>query len=310
MAKRKFKTPEQKRLSLSESRDRTQYQFPADLGTHAFLMWFEKYNYKRVKASGDVEVASERVPQDSFLLPLPMQLSEQIGLKVASNELGLTGDLAARVGSSTMNASGFGDAINRIIAEFGTAESGVAIAQGLGKRMIKGVLSALDPDIVKGFEIGTGALTNPYQALEFNGVELRTHQFSWTFAPTTRAETETLKQILARLKYHVHPQYLNAAGVTARSFLAYPDIINCKILGSPVDGMPTYKPGMIQSLNVNFVGGNELAFLEGGDPAVVEVQMSMMEATIWTREDYQKNTADNVKAPQTATSTVGGGLEI
>lgn len=306
MAKRKFKTPEQKRLSLSESRDRTQYQFPADLGTHAFLMWFEKYNYKRVKSSGDVEVASERVPQDSFLLPLPMQLNEQSGLKVGSNELGILGDTLARVGSAAANADGFVDAAQRVLSESLSAGGAVAAATSIGKMLGKSLAGAIDPDIVKGFEIGTGALANPYQALEFNGVELRTHQFSWTFAPTTRAETETLKQILARLKYHVHPQYLNAAGITARTFLEYPDIINCKILGSPVDGMPTYKPGMIQSLNINFVGGNELAFLEGGDPAVVEVQMSMMEATIWTREDYQQATTDNVSAPQIATN----GLEI
>lgn len=302
MAKRKFKTPEQKRLSLSESRDRTQYQFPADLGTHAFLMWFEKYNYNRVKASGDVEVASERIPQDSFLLPLPMQLSEQSGLKVGSNELGILGDTLSRFGSAAAVADGFIDAAQRVLSESLSAGGAVAAATGIGKMLGKSLAGAIDPDIVKGFEIGTGALANPYQALEFNGVELRTHQFSWTFAPTTRAETETLKQILARLKYHVHPQYLNAAGITSRTFLEYPDIINCKILGSPVDGMPTYKPGMIQSLNINFVGGNELAFLEGGDPAVVEVQMSMMEATIWTREDYQQATTDNVSAPQVAES--------
>ena len=49
---------------------------------------------------------------------------------------------------------------------------------------------------------------------------------------------------------------------------------------------------MINRLDVNFGAGGELAFLEGGDPAIVKCSMSMTEMQIWTREDYAELSSD------------------
>ena len=43
---------------------------------------------------------------------------------------------------------------------------------------------------------------------------------------------------------------------------------------------------MINRVDVDYAGGGELAFLEGGNAAALKLSVTMQEMQMWTREDY------------------------
>ena len=46
------------------------------------------------------------------------------------------------------------------------------------------------------------------------------------------------------------------------------------------------KACMINRVDVDYAGGGELAFLEGGNAAALKLSVTMQEMQMWTREDY------------------------
>ena len=120
-----------------------------------------------------------------------------------------------------------------------------------------------------------------------DGVDLRTFTFNWTFIPKSRAETNAIKEIIRLFKYHSLPYYkdFKAGNVSAggKTFLSYPSV--CLPLITGVDTI-VMKACMINRVDVDYAGGGELAFLEGGNAAALKLSVTMQEMQMWTREDY------------------------
>ena len=57
---------------------------------------------------------------------------------------------------------------------------------------------------------------------------------------------------------------------------------------------------MINRVDVDYAGGGEVAFLEGGNAAVIKLSVTMQEMQMWTREDYggESATEENKSAPR------------
>lgn len=319
----RFNFPELARARKRESNTVAQYTFPRDIGQHYMHITFEKYNFGVRKNNVNAPKNITRDIMDSIALPLPENLLDNSQVKVGATELGLGGALAAnsidklapviKALSGASNVDEAKEALgisSNVIKDAGNVAAASLIRQGL---------QAIAPGLQKGLEVGSGFAFNPYQALAFDGVDLKTHVFDWTLAPETRDETETLRNVIRTIRKHIHPRYADfsrtASDITGKSigqtgqgraFLQYPDIINVTLMGSPKYDVPVYKPGMVSQFQVNFTGGGENAFLEGGSPAVVKISMTMTEMEIWTRQDY-----DGTNAPQDSVETAQdlGGFE-
>jgi hypothetical protein len=275
--------PDRVRLSQQERGTIQQFQFPEKLGDHAVLLHFKEYSYnQRGSKKADKSIVS------SILLPLPEQLLDAAGVKIAGVQLGAMGAAAA----SAAGASGGN--FNSLLSLLTNKES-IETAMGVATAgILKEGLNAIGAQgAAKGIEAGMGATLNPFQALTFEGVDLKSYTFDWTFAPTSRTETDDLQKILKMMRKHIHPGYKTFGGDEAgigtggRAFLSYPDICHVTILGSPDGSLITFKPAMVGGLQINYAGGGETAFLEGGAPAAVKVSMNLTEMQIWTREDYK-----------------------
>lgn len=277
------RTPESVRRSKQEKNQLVQYQFPSNLGEVGMLLFFKQYSYgeRETGAAGGVSTynAASSNMLSSIYIPLPDQLLDATTVKVGPFELGISGASAA----TAINTIGGGlEAIEKSLngldigAILGTAAAGA----------IKNAVSSIAPNVQKGIEAGAGAILNPFQALIFDGVDLKSYAWNWTFSPKSISETETLKSIIRTIKYHIHPYYKELdVGVKAggRAFLNYPSVCVPLITGVKTLVM---KPCMISQFQVDYGGGGELAFLQGGEPAVVRISMTLSEMQIWTREDY------------------------
>ena len=256
-----------------------QVQFPSDLGNVGMLLIFKKYSYGE-RNSGVITSARADI-QDSVFLSLPDSLIDAQGIRVSATELGLVGNAVA-IGTSALASGGLSALVD--------AARGVGMKELAGAAasyFVNEAASALAPNVMQGVEAGAGAKRNPFQALLFDGVDLRTFTFNWTFIPKSRGETNAIKEIIRLFKYHSLPYYKNfkAGNVSAggRAFLSYPSV--CLPLITGVDTL-VLKPCMINRVDVDYGGGGELAFLEGGNPAAFKLSVTMQEMQMWTREDY------------------------
>ena len=275
---------EKKRRTYMERNSIAQFQFPDSLHEHGIILEFKEYSYAQKDKAASANIKT------SILLPLPEALLDASGVKIAGIQLGALGAAAAEIASQSQGGS-IGAAINGILnKENISTVMGVAttslIKEGLNATGFQGAQ--------KGIEAGLGATFNPFQALTFEGVDLKSYTFDWTLAPSTRQETLNLQSIIKKIRQHIHPEYKNfgsdqsstAVQVGGKAFLAYPDVCHIKIIGSPDGSLITFKPAMVGGFQVNYGGAGELAFLEGGDPAVVKMTMNLTEMQIWTRRDY------------------------
>ena len=298
----RFNFPELARARKRENNSVSQYVFPRDIGQHYMHITFEKYDFgarKHVNASKNVTLTI----MDSIALPLPENLLDNAAIRVGATELGLGGAAAAssvdRLASVIDELSNAGT-VDQAKAALGINSNSIkSVGNVAAAALLRQALQTIAPGVQKGLEAGSGFAFNPYQALVFDGVDLKTHVFDWTLAPETREETETLRNIIRTIRKHIHPRYADFSRVMSdtvgrsigqtgqgRAFLQYPDIINVTLMGSPKNDVPVYKPGMVSQFQVNFTGGGENAFLEGGSPAIVKISMTMSEMEIWTRHDY------------------------
>ena len=256
-----------------------QVQFPSDLGNVGMLLMFKKYSYGE-RNSGTITSARANI-QDSVFLSLPDALIDAQGIRVSATELGLVGNAVA-IGTSALASGGISALVD--------AARGVGMKELAGAAasyFVNEAASAVAPNVMQGVEAGAGAKRNPFQALLFDGVDLRTFTFNWTFIPKSRAETNAIKEIIRLFKYHSLPYYkdFKAGNVSAggKTFLSYPSV--CLPLITGVDTI-VMKACMINRVDVDYAGGGELAFLEGGNAAALKLSVTMQEMQMWTREDY------------------------
>lgn len=248
----------------------TQYSFPENLGNHAIVFNFSEYSY-------DVDATQvSSILSSSIALPIPTNLVDSFNVNIQKQELGGVGNAVREV--AAMSAGG------NLTME-GVMKAATSASAGTAKSKIAGMADAvLGSNASKGIEIGLGNLANPRVALSFDGVELKTHSFSWTLAPQSARESEKLKNIIQKIKRSALPTYNNTFG--QKTFLNYPNVVDIFFLGTTEGYMYYFKRAMISQFEVNYAGSGAPAFVEGGKPAVVTMTMNMTEIDIHTSEDY------------------------
>lgn len=274
MSKRLIKPAAQAIAANRDSASYGQYRFPDDLGPHAMVLNFVEYTFDR-----NAEVATQTLT-DSIALPIPSNLVDTFNMRVNTTELGqLGGGTAAATNSLMGSTSEEGQVTLSGLAQ----SSGAALeAAGLGA-MLKSAAEKLDTGVIKGLEVATGKATNPHLALSFDGVDLKQHNFEWQFAPSSQSESFRLKQIINLVRKSSLPNYTVGTG---RSYLDYPKAVDIFFLGSNLSYMYYFKRCLVNTFSTNYAGSGTPAFLEGGNPAVVNFNISLTEMEIHTSEDY------------------------
>jgi hypothetical protein len=274
------------------------YIFPQDIGKYGTLLVFREYRFQERRDLID----RQPVPTiaGSILLPLPRNMLDNTGVQLNGTQLGITGEVIAKTlsqGGTSLEAMG-----NAAASLF---PSGTQVANGIRDLIVSGgeglsqdistqlnflgrrLLSSVgDPSA---FNIGTGSIVNPKQALTFDGLQLKVHNLSWSLAPRTPGESEVLRQIVRTIKRHMLPafQNLNAGGtsVIPRAFLKFPSMVDVFYLGFEEGHMYRFKTSMIASCEINYTPQG-ISILKGGKPAAIELNLALQETDIHVSADY------------------------
>lgn len=274
-----------------------------DQSAHSMLLIFKKYKYQSPGTRGINSVAEtnfsvEEISGNALLLPLPREISDSFRVNIGEFSQGVFGDAISQ-GSSYMLNGGAAPTMAGMIENAGLPSTQTVVGAGsaaLGSVLGfltrtgtggGGILGALAPGndtIANSLEAGAGATVNPKQALQFKGIELKTHNFSWTFAPRSVDESEEILKITQLVKRNALPSYA-ALGQVRRAILSYPSTVDIYFFGLQEEYFTRYKTCMIENFNFNYTPQG-MAIMRGGKPAMVNMSMTLKEMDIHTAEDY------------------------
>ena len=275
-------------------------QFPENLGAHAMLMIFKKYSYQRpgTRALNTIGVstftAQELKGTDSILVPLPQNIQDSYQVRVRRFDQGISDEAVAsaaaeiaKTGSNTPSTSDFGRILAAAIPDIDMGDAMNFDFSSLARDaafLARRTLDKALPDATRNIDAGFGNTINPKAALYFEGVEMKTHTFNWTFAPASERESTILKDIGTTIKKNILPSYGTVGGVS-RLLLNYPSVLDIFFLGVDQSYFLHYKTCMVQEFSIYFTPQG-IALLKGGKPAIVNMNMTVIEADIHTAEDY------------------------
>lgn len=278
---------------------------------HGTLLLFKKYKYaspgsRAINSVGVTNFTTEELSGSGILLPLPRELNESFRVQLGEFNQGVMGDAVSQTssyllgGGSAPSLSSLGENMGVPSTQTMLKGAGSALGAGLGflasKYLTKkaagqatgigGLIgSNLDTSsLANSIEAGAGATVNPKQALQFRGVDLRTHNFSWSMAPTSPDESDEIQNIINTVKRHSLPSY-SALGPLKRAFLSYPSTVDIFFFGIDEGYYTRFKTCMIENFSFNY-SPNGVAVMRGGKPAMVNMSMTLKEMDIHTSEDY------------------------
>jgi len=290
-------------------------RFPDDLGAHQLVMQF--FAYEGFVASEDRQ--DRGTPTIQIALPIPSNLQESYSITYNSASMGplvgaltrnassiseAAGNLALDVQSAAENpGSAFQNLVGSLKSAAGTAvRSGGQLAANPVDGLRNAASAAADsttadilslaarrsaqavaPAVAGGIDILTGTTINPHNAVLLDSIPLRTHSFSWKFAPRNSKDWDRLDFILGAIKRRIHP---GLGGTGGESLLTYPNEVDLSIVGSLADYYP-FKRSVVTSFSINYAPEGTPAFHAGdGKPVVLTLDMGFQETEIITSGDF------------------------
>jgi len=267
--------------------------YPEDLADYFITFkFFERYQKSPIQPV-------VTLPEVNISLPLPANLKENFQATYSEKQLGIFGILeeAGMLNPETAGELFSGSNTKEAISSF--SDKGGALADVLTKGGNKTQNSILAVrGLISGTEAGaaldraTGAVFNPHQALQFEGVTLRKHSFSFRLSPSSEKESRKLKAILLQLKKRMLPEKTGLA-------LRFPN--QCSItITTPAGEFAGDKPSMggydsyiiikkcyLESMSINYAPAGVPSFFSGGrHPTEIEVELNFGEIEPVVQNDF------------------------
>lgn len=256
-----------------------EFTYPTDLSSDYYMKLTFKHYERKVPISNPVTL-----PTITINLPIPNNLQEQFSMSYADKQLGVAGLLENVLPNFNQGAEEAGrqlaDNIKKQVEKTGGAE-----AAFYGARTIAGISDSLGGAV----DVATGAVLNPFQTLVFQGVNLRSHSFSYRFSPNNSADQQVLKKIIYELKRRMHP--------TKRELIyEFPDVVD--ITFGKKDGDPYFfSTCFLESMSVNYAPQGIPAFFNDGNPVEVEIGLNFKEIKPISRGDFKEPTSPTYYSP-------------
>ena len=227
---------------------------------------------------------------DSIAIYLPPNVTDSTSVGYTNAEMGVIGAAAAGA-ADVVTALRTGD-ISSLATTLGGAATDLLATAGLnlGSEFI-GTLAGVDPEGLKGFaKKAFGQASNPYMEVLFEGVEMRTFTYNFTFSPRNADETEDVKKIIEMFRFHMLPElnggssafmtlpstfdihYMYQMGPNeARENDYYTKIATCVLKGCEVD----YTPGGVKSF-------------ASGAPTQITMNLTFQETEMLTKQHVNR----------------------
>lgn len=250
-------------------------QYPQDI-TNRFI----KFTFAAFYQPGPL-FKREIIPQRSIILPIPSDLVERYGVQYQEKQLGVLGILQE---SGVLQGLGQSDMSEGSVKAMGTKMGEIVKNPGNAAAVARNAIGMISDSAGSAFDRATGTILNPYSALQFTGIELRSHSFKYKFSPNNRAESKVIKDIIKEFKLRMLPEKTGL-------LFNFPDVCTIEFADSN-KALYFFKNCYLKSMNVNYAPAGTPAFFVkaggGDDPVEVELSLEFGEIEPVTRNDVIK----------------------
>lgn len=237
---------------------------------------FTVYKYTRPSLDKDYKPVPTN---ETFKLPLPLQLNVGYQVRWGSTELGAfasqTGITAQKIVESiTLNSAFESIADNARSIAFGDAGK---IGTAIGTDIL------LNTDFARKIGAASGFARNPFLAATFEGVQFRAFPLNYRFAPKSFKESQQVEKIITLLKKISHPTYETLG--FKNSLFTYPDMVLPRF--SNPEYLFEFGMCVIQDINVDYHAEQGPIYFQEGDkklPAFINLSFQLSEIEIVTRD--------------------------
>lgn len=271
-------TPEQARA------DQTQYNGALTYPSH--LKYYARFSFKAYKRAS-VGIDAIELPQVEIVLPIPANLQESFSIGYDSPALGpFLGPGSEFTANALREMQAPGSILNTVgnLAGMATLDGIISAIGQSGYVGVRGAASGIvHSNVLASIDKVTGLVPNPHLSLIFNNVNLRQHNFHYMFAPNSKRELQTLKEIIRTMKKRMLP----GLTINTKMLMTFPDTVD--ITFGPEDNQPyKIKQCVLAQFNVNYAPMGTPAFFKTGDPVAVSIDMTFQETEQFTRSDLDR----------------------
>lgn len=239
----------------------TNMSFPSDLADDQkqFFMTFAFYEYDRMNLSGILKLSNGTM----LALPMPDKINDHPTADWQSDNLVDLAGMASTAGTAAMA----GIANDKLKGALGVAAAGISAGGATASYL-------------------TGQTLNPFLVMLFKTPGFKSFTFSWTLAPRTRDETDTLQDIVQTFRKNMLPSSgFKIPGTGVNATLKFPMIVQPKF--EPDDKLFRFKPCAITSVNFDYnPSGNPAFFKNTGGPVSIRLTVNLTEIEYWLQDDY------------------------
>ena len=236
-----------------------------------------------LKSGSKMETATSRArkakPLAYINLPIPQNLADNNSVNWSSDSLDPLKALGANIAMTGMTNPGKLLSDMKDLTGFGTIDDNLKNAI-----LAKLAGSAVGADSL--MTRATGQILNPNMEVLFNGPNIRSFPFEFTFAPRSMSEAQQVKQIIRTIKKHSAPKGDSGNGF----FIKSPDvfILTYKKGGSPHPFLNVFKPMALESIAINYTASNTYSTFHDGTPTIMKMTLQLQELNPIYSEHYDE----------------------
>ena len=242
-----------------------------------------------------------------IILPIPNSLQETHGMGYSEKTLGLLGILeknllnnkdVTNILSGKLSAEELGKIGKNLGLDVGSPQTLLYLGRGM--------VGSISDQAGNAVERITGTVLNPFQALQFTGVNLREHTFTYRFSPNNADESLLLKKIIKTIKVRMHPDAPDTKG-GALPLFNFPD--TCDItFGPALDNLYYINRCFLKNMTVNYAPQGIPSFFAGtNEPVEIEMTLQFGEVAPLVRADiieqYKSTESGEENTPSAAAAS-------
>jgi len=246
----------------------TSLQFPEKLAQYYTRISLREYSRPRPNTP------ARRTLSSTIILPLPLTLQDSINVEVANPALDILGNDPSQVMTAGKEyTKEFADTVRQgnfsVAQALELATRSAALAPGISDTGIGRLAQSVE-----------GVVRNPHLTTIFEGVRLKTFDFTWKLSPQSESEAKKLNEIIVTLRRLMLPKISGGGFSLDYPYLAEVEFPN---LNSAV--VPTVRSSFITGMAVNGGGTGILSFYGDGQPVTIDLSLGFQEINIQTRDD-------------------------
>ena len=144
--------------------------------------------------------------------------------------------------------------------------------------LVAGTLMAAAGGAEQFAEIVAGKTINPYQFMMFRRPMFKEHTLTWTLAPNSQEESDTLRNIIKECKRAALPP-----SIGFKPIIDYPKL--ALISFKPSGYLYEFKPCVIIAVQVDYTASGQPSFFKSGAPTVVNLTLQLKEYELQSAKD-------------------------